>query len=140
MALRVAAVGEAIAPRAPLLDVVPDQERLVVEARVRPEDVEHVRRGGAAEVRLLGFDAATIRPLPARVTFVSPDRVSAPDGSEAWFDATVEVDASALRARPEVRLQAGMPAELFITTAVRTPIEYLAKPISFFANRAMREP
>jgi len=140
MGLRVAAIGEAIAPRAPLLDVVPERERLVVEARVRPEDVEHVRKGGAAEVRLLGFDAATIRPLPARVTLVSADRVSAPDGRGAWFDTTVEVDAAALRARPDVRLQPGMPAELYVTTAERTPIEYLAKPISAFAGRAMREP
>ena len=140
MALRVAAVGEAIAPRAPLLDVVPEQERLVVEARVRPQDVEHVRKGGAAEVRLLGDDAAALRPLPARVTFVSPDRMSSPDGRDAWFDTTVEVDATALRQRPEVRLQAGMPVELFVTTAQRTPIEYLAKPLSLFATRAMREP
>ena len=140
MGLRVAAIGEAIAPRAPLLDVVPERERLVVEARVRPEDVEHVRKGGAAEVRLLGFDTATIRPLPARVTLVSADRVSAPDGRGAWFDTTVEVDAAALRARPDVRLQPGMPAELYVTTAERTPIEYLAKPISAFAGRAMREP
>ena len=140
MALRVAAVGEAIAPRAPLLDVVPEHERLVVEARVRPEDIEHVRKGGSAEVRLLGFDAAAIRPLPARVTFVSPDRVSAPDGRSAWYDTTVEVDAAALRARPELRLQPGMPAELYVTTAERTPIQYLAKPIGVFASRAMREP
>jgi len=140
MALRVAAVGEAIAPRAPLLDVVPEQERLVVEARVRPQDVEHVRKGGAAEVRLLGDDAAALRPLPARVTFVSPDRMSSPDGRDAWFDTTVEVDAAALRQRPDVRLQAGMPVELFVTTAQRTPIEYLAKPLSLFATRAMREP
>ena len=140
MALRVAAVGEAIAPRAPLLDVVPEQERLVVEARVRPQDVEHVRKGGAAEVRLLGDEASALRPLPARVTFVSPDRMSSPDGREAWFETTVEVDATALRQRPDVRLQAGMPVELFVTTAQRTPIEYLAKPLSLFATRAMREP
>jgi HlyD family type I secretion membrane fusion protein len=140
MALRVAAVGEAIAPRAPLLDVVPEHERLVVEARVRPEDVEHVRKGGAAEVRLTGHDASAMRPLPARVSFVSPDRMSSPDGREAWFETTVEVDAAALRERPDVRLQSGMPVELFVTTSPRTPLQYLAKPLSLFANRAMREP
>ncbi|MFM9915187.1 MAG: HlyD family type I secretion periplasmic adaptor subunit [Rhizobacter sp.] len=140
MTLRVAAVGEAVAPRAPLLDVVPDQERLVVEARVRPEDIEHVKKGGAAEVRLLGFDAVAMRPLPARVTFVAPDRVSAPDGHSAWFDTTVEVDAAALRARPELRLQAGMPAELYVTTAERTTLQYLVKPLGLFASRALREP
>ena len=91
-------------------------------------------------MRLLGCDARDDAPLPARVTFVSPDRVSRRDGREAWFTATVEVDAAALRARPDVRLQPGMPAELYVTTADRTLIEYLAKPLNVFAGRAMREP
>jgi HlyD family type I secretion membrane fusion protein len=140
MAVRVAAVGEAVAPRAPLLDVVPAHEKLIVEARVRTEDAEYVRKGGDAEVRLFGYDAATMKPLPARVTFVSPDRVTSDDGREAWFTATAEVDAAALRGRADVRLQPGMPAELYVTTADRTLIEYLAKPLNVFAGRAMREP
>ncbi|CAG0944614.1 Type I secretion system membrane fusion protein PrsE [Gammaproteobacteria bacterium] len=140
MALRVAAPGEAVAPRAVLLDVVPAHEKLIFEARVRPEDVEHVRRGGAAEVRLFGFEAAVRRPLPATVSFVSPDRMTGPDGRDAWFVATAEVDAAVLRERSDVRLQPGMPAELFVTTADRTLIEYLAKPFGVFTSRAMREP
>ncbi len=74
------------------------------------------------------------------MTFVSPDRVSAPDGHSAWFETTVEVDATALRARPELHLQPGMAAELYVTTAERTPVQYLAKPFFVFASRAMREP
>ena len=140
MAVRVAAVGEAVAPRAPLLDVVPAHEKLIVEARVRTEDAEYVRKGGDAEVRLFGYDAAKMKPLPARVTFVSPDRVTSDDGRDAWFTVTAEVDAAALRGRADVRLQPGMPAELFVTTADRTLIEYLAKPLNVFAGRAMREP
>ncbi|HEY0857977.1 MAG TPA: HlyD family efflux transporter periplasmic adaptor subunit, partial [Albitalea sp.] len=140
MALRVAAPGETVAPRAVLLDVVPAHEKLIFEARVRPEDVEHVRRGGTAEVRLFGFEAAVRRPLPATVSFVSPDRMTGPDGRDAWFVATAEVDAAVLRERSDVRLQPGMPAELFVTTADRTLIEYLAKPFTVFTSRAMREP
>jgi HlyD family type I secretion membrane fusion protein len=140
MAVRVAAAGEAVAPRAPLLDVVPAHEKLIVEARVRTEDAEYVRKGGDAEVRLFGYDAATMRPLPARVSFVSPDRVTSQDGRDAWFVATAEVDAAVLRGRTDIRLQPGMPAELFVTTADRTLLEYLAKPLGVFASRAMREP
>ena len=62
------------------------------------------------------------------------------DGRDAWFVATVEVDAGVIKARPELRLQAGMPAEVFVTTAERTLLEYLAKPLDVFASRAMREP
>ena len=140
MDLRVSAVGEAVGPRAPLLDVVPAREKLVVEARIRPEDIEHVKSGAAAEVRLSGVDAAVVRPLQGTVTFVSPDRMSDPATRDAWFVATVEVDAAALKHRPDVRLTAGMPAEVFVTTAERSLLAYLAKPLAAFHARALREP
>jgi HlyD family type I secretion membrane fusion protein len=140
MAMRVSAVGEVIGPREPLLDVVPARERLVVEARIRPEDIDYVRRDGDAEVRLTAFDARTVPLLPGKVLFVSPDRVIASDGRDAWFVATIEVDVGAVGERSAIRLQAGMPAEVFVTTSARTLLEYLLQPLNAFANRAMREP
>jgi membrane fusion protein, type I secretion system len=139
MALRVSAPGEVIGPREPILDIVPAREKLVVEARIRPEDVDHVRKDAAAEVRLTAFDARTTPLLPAKVVFVSPDRVTRPSG-ESWFVATVELDTEALQRHRELRVQAGMPAELYVTTSRRTLFEYLARPVAIFANRAMREP
>jgi len=140
MSLRVAAPGAVIAPREPLLDVVPRRERLVVDARIEPQDIEHVHVGGAAEVRLISDDARRTPLLPAKVTFVSADRVTATESGKSWFDVTVEVDAEALdRRSPPLRLQAGMPAELFVTTGERTLVEYLAKPLRSFSQRAMRE-
>jgi HlyD family type I secretion membrane fusion protein len=139
MALKVNAVGQVLGPRDPILDVAPAREKLVVEARIRPEDIDYVHRESPAEVRLTGFDAKVV-PLPARVGFVSPDRMSSSDGRDAWFVATVEVDAETLQQRSDVRLQAGMPAEVYVTTAERTLLEYLAKPLGFFASRALREP
>jgi len=139
MALRVSAPGEVIGPREPILDVVPAREKLVVEARIRPEDVDYVRKDSAAEVRLTAFDARTTPLLPAKVVFVSPDRVTRPAG-DSWFIATVELDPESLRRHPQLRVQAGMPAELYVTTSRRTLFEYLARPVAIFANRAMREP
>jgi len=140
MDLRVSSAGEVIGPREPLLDVVPANERLVVEARIRPEDIAHVQRGAGAELRFSAFDARSTPPLPARIAFVSPDRMTRADSGEAWFVATAEVDAAALREHPSLRLQAGMPAELYVTTPERTLVQYLAKPLGLFASRAMREP
>lgn len=140
MALRVSAVGEAIGPRDPILDIVPSQEKLVVDARIRPQDINHVREQSPADVRLIGFDARSTPLLPGTVVFVSPDRVTAPETGEAWFVATIEVDAAALADHPEIRLKAGMPAELFVKTPERTLLEYLAKPLAAFTSRAMREP
>jgi HlyD family type I secretion membrane fusion protein len=140
MALRASAIGDVIGPREPILDIVPTREKLVVEARIRPQDINHVRQGSAAEVRLSSFDARTTPLLPGKVVFVSPDRISAPETGESWFVATVEVGAAGLEDHPEIRLQAGMPAELFVTTPERTLFQYLAKPFHAFMSRAMREP
>lgn len=140
MALRVAAAGEVVGPREPILDIVPAREKLVVEARIRPEDIDHVRRDGSAEVRLTALDSRTVPLLPGKVVFVSPDRVTASDGRDSWFVANVEVDVGAIGDRSAVRLQAGMPAEVFVTTSARTLLDYLLRPLNAFANRAMREP
>jgi HlyD family type I secretion membrane fusion protein len=140
MALHVSSIGEVIGPREPILDVVPTQEKLVVEARIRPQDINHVRENSPAEVRLSAFDARTTPLLPGKVVFVSADRITAPENGESWFVATVEVDASALKDHPEIQLQAGMPAELYVTTPARTLFRYLAKPFRAFASKAMREP
>ena len=139
MGLRISAPGEVLAAGAPILDVVPSGELLVVEARIRPQDINHVYNDAPARVRLAAFDARTTPLLPGRVTFVSPDRMSDPDSGESWFAATVEVDAAALKHHPEVQLKAGMPAELFVTTSDRTVFQYLVSPITAFTNRAMRE-
>jgi HlyD family type I secretion membrane fusion protein len=140
MAMRVSAVGEVVGPREPILDVVPTREKLVIEARIRPDDIDHVRSDAPAEVRLSAFDPRTSPLLPGKVVFVSPDRVTKPDSGEAWYVATVEVDAATLQDHPQIRLQAGMPAELFVTTPERTLFEYLAKPLFVFSSRALREP
>ncbi len=141
MAVRVAAPGAVIGPREALLDVVPAREKLVFAARIDTQDIEHVRVGGTAEVRLLGGDARQRPLLPARVTFVSPDRMSDANGTRAWFDVTVEVERAALPAQQDAQpLQPGMPAEVYVTTAERTLIEYLARPLGLFTHRALREP
>ena len=140
MAMRVSAVGEAIGPREPILDVVPAREKLVVEARIHPQDIDTVRKDAPAEVRLSTLDARNMPLLPAKVVFVSADRVTDPESGASWFVATVEVDGMALENRPGLRLQAGMPAELFVTTRSRTLFQYLAEPLGVFASRAMREP
>ena len=146
MALRVAGEGAVIAPREALLDVVPAREKLVIDARIAPRDIEHVRAGGHAEVRMLGSHARRLAPLPARVTFVAADRRVDKDTGQAWFDATVEVDAAAVADQaqqggsPTLHLQPGMPAEVYVTTPERTLLEYLLEPLNVFSHRALREP
>jgi len=140
MSMHISAVGEVVGPREAILDVVPEHEKLVVEARIHPQDIDHVHKDAPAEVRLSAFDARTVPLLPAKVLFISPDRVTQPETGESWFVATVEVDAASLKDYPQIQLHAGMPAELFVTTPQRTLFQYLTKPLHLFVSRAMREP
>jgi HlyD family type I secretion membrane fusion protein len=140
MEMRVSGAGEVIAPREPLLVDVPSQARLVVEARIRPEDINRVQINASAQVRLTSFDARTTPLLSGNVTFVSGDRITSADGRESYFTATVEVDAANLKGHPEIRLQPGMPAELYVATGTRNLFQYLLRPITSFALRTMREP
>lgn len=140
MALRISAPGTAVGPREPLLEIVPADENLVVELKLDPHDIDHVRAGDAAEVRLAAFDSRTTQMLPARVTRVAPDAVTDPATRLATYAAQVEVDASELARYPRLRLQAGMPAEVFVTTPSRSLVEYLLEPLGLFARRALREP
>jgi HlyD family type I secretion membrane fusion protein len=139
MGLRVTAPGEVLAAGAAILDVVPSNEMLVVEARIRPQDINHVFADAKAKVRLAAYDSRSTPMLAGRVTFVSPDRMTDAATGESWFAATVEVDVAALKHHPEIQLKAGMPAELFVTTSHRTLFEYLVSPITAFTNRALRE-
>jgi HlyD family type I secretion membrane fusion protein len=140
MALRVGAAGTAVGPREPLLEIAPSHERLIVEVRIDPHDIDHVRQGDAAEVRLAAFDARRTPLLPATVVSVSPDAIREPSSDRTWYAAQVEVEPAHLAAQPQLRLQAGMPAEVFVTTPPRSLLQYLLEPLGLFAGRAMREP
>jgi len=95
--------------------------RLVVEARIRPQDINRVHKDAVTEVRLTSFDAGTTPLLKGKVTFISGDAIPTADGRESYFTATVEVDAAVLSTNPDIRLQPGMPAELYIAMPQTQP-------------------
>lgn len=140
MALRVSAPGTAIAPREPLLEIAPSDEALVVETLIEPRDIDHVRAGGAAELRLAAFDPRRVPLLPATIRSVAPDATAEGEGQPPRYRAQVAVAADELARHPALRLQAGMPVEVFITTPPRSLLDYLLEPLGLFARRAMREP
>ena len=90
-------------------------------------------------MRLSSFDARSTPLLPGKVVLVSADRFTSPESGASWYVANVEIDSAALERHPQIRLRAGMPAELFIATPARTLFQYLTKPLNAFVSRAMRE-
>jgi membrane fusion protein, type I secretion system len=138
--LRVGTIGAVIAPREPLLDIVPENPELSVEARMRPEDILYVKTGRAADVRLTAYKARTTPVVPGEVVYVSPDRLTDPATHASYYLVRVKLTREALKAAGDLKLQAGMPAEVFVRTHARTPLQYLLEPVTGFLERSFREP
>ncbi len=132
-------VGGVVRGGATLLEIVPDDAQLVVEVKLRPQDVDEVKVGQATEVRLTAFKQRTTPILEGEVSFVSADTVSDPRSPEPYYLANIKVSAEELQRLAERKLQPGMPAETMIKTGRRTAIAYLLQPLKDSMNRAWRE-
>ncbi len=131
--------GAVIRPADPILAVVPSAERLIVEARVAPESIDRVRRGQEAMVRFSAFNARTTPELAGAVERVSADRTIDEATGQPWFTVEIAVSARELERLDGRALIPGMPAEVFVRTAGRTPLSYLVKPLTDHMRRALRE-
>ena len=138
--LRVFSQGAVIGPREVLMEIVPDDKRLIVEARIRPEDINHVRAGSQADVRLTAYQQRTTPLVHGSVMYVSGDRLVDAQTGAPYYVVQVNVSTEALAQAGNLKLQAGMPAEVFIRTDSRTTMDYLFAPVTAYFRRAMREP
>jgi len=138
--LKFTSVGTVIGPRDPILDIVPENIELIVEARVRPEDINYVSVGADADVRLTSFRRRITPTVEGSVIYVSADRIEDKQERTAYYVAHVRVTPEALAKAGDLKLQAGMPAEVFIKTAPRSALMYVLDPIIGFLARSMREP
>lgn len=138
--LQVKTLGAVLAPGASLLDLVPANDALVLEARVAPTDIDEVAIGQEAQVYLTAFHTRRLPRVLGIVEQVSADRIRAADGKEEWYAARVRVGASALAdLGPLIVLTPGMPAEALIVTAERTFLDYLLAPVTDVLRRGARE-
>jgi len=137
--LKVTSVGAVIAPREPILDIVPENPVLLVEARVRPEDINFVRVDAPADVRLTAFRQRITPTVEGTVIYISADRLVDKTSNAPYYVVHVRVSIEALRTAGDLKLQAGMPAEIFIQTTARNALQYLLDPVLGFMQRSLRE-
>ena len=135
--LKVFTAGAVVGPRDVLMEIVPAEKTLIVEARIRPEDINHVHVGDESEVRLTAYKQRTTPLVAGRVAYVSGDRLTDTESKSAYYVAHVAVSPASLG---ELRMQAGMPAEVYVRTDSRTVLDYLLAPVTAYLRRAMREP
>jgi HlyD family secretion protein len=137
--LRVHTPGGVIGAAAPLMDLVPRQDRLVVTARLRPEDIDVVRPGLEADVTLLPYNQRRVPRLRGTVTHVSADRLLDKRTDQPYYATKIRVQDSRAEAIDGLNIVPGMPAEVFIKTGRGTVALYALKPLLDSFNRAFRE-
>ncbi|RED52013.1 HlyD family type I secretion periplasmic adaptor subunit [Aestuariispira insulae] len=127
-----------VAPGSNLMDIVPNQGNLIIQARIAPKDIDIVRIGQNAQVRISAFNQRTAKPLDAQLLSISADRLVDEKTGEEFYQAELSLlktdDSIAT-----VELVPGMEAETFIHAGRKTMLEYLFEPISKGFNRAFRE-
>ena len=139
LGLSVHNVGGVITPGKPILDIVPQQEELVINAQVSPQDIDRVRTGLVAEVRFSAFNQAKIPKVMGKVINLSADRLVEERSGMPYYQAQVELLPESYAKLKGFDLLPGMPAEVFINTGERTVFEYLMQPISNAFARAFIE-
>jgi epimerase transport system membrane fusion protein len=131
--------GSVVSPREPIADLVPSNPRLVVEAHIHTEDVNRVQKGQPADIRFTAFSYRTTRLVKGKVFYIAADRTLDRATNQAYYVALIEADPASLAQAGEMRLQAGMPADVFIKGEERTPLQYLVEPVTQVLGRAARE-
>ena len=131
--------GGVVGPGELLMEIVPSNDRLIIEAKVRPEDIDRVRLGLPAGIKLLAFEQRTLAELNGTVTYLSADAIEDERAGLVYFLMKVEVPEGELARLDGQTVQPGMLAEVFVRTGERTFLSYLLKPLADSFDRAWRE-
>ncbi|MFW6077556.1 MAG: HlyD family type I secretion periplasmic adaptor subunit [Hyphomicrobiales bacterium] len=138
--LRSETVGGIVRPGEPILDIVPAEDGLVIEARLSPNDIDVVTLGQTARVHLTPYSARSMAPLEGDLVRISPDAVIDEATNEAYYEVRIEVDPARLdRLAADVDMTPGMPAEVFILTGEQSLFSYIAAPVTRSFRKAFRE-
>ena len=132
-------IGAVIAPGEAILDVVPDKDRLQVQAKIRTADVDKVKPGAVAMLRLSAFNLRATPELKGRVMNVSADAHSDEKTGANYYVVRIAIPPEELARLGGLKLEPGMPAESFIQTKRRSMLSYVLKPLSDQFQRAFRE-
>ncbi len=141
--LSVTTIGGVVRPGEEILQIIPLDEELFVEAKVKPRDIAAVRQGQEATIKLSAYDYTIWGSLRGQVTFISADtfkddRSRAVDG-DPHYKVTLRVDREALTARQSgLQIRPGMQAEVELQTGGKTVLTYLTKPL-YKSSEALRE-
>jgi HlyD family secretion protein len=137
--LAVHTIGGVITAAEPILLIVPNNERLIIEARFSPADIDQIVVGRKARLRFSAFDQKTTPEVNGQVLSVAADVTSDPKTGQSYYLGRIEISGKVREELKGLKLLPGMPVEAFISTGNRTALSYLVKPFTDQFERALRE-
>jgi HlyD family secretion protein len=137
--LSVHTIGGVIRPGDVIMEIVPDNDGLEIEARLPPNEIDQVRRAQTAFLRFSAFNQRTTPQVGGEVSYVSADLSHDTQNNSAYYSVRVTLSGDERRRLGEVRLVSGMPVEVFLQTGSRTMMSYLFKPILDQFHRMFNE-
>jgi HlyD family secretion protein len=132
-------VGGVIPPGETIMVIVPDTDKLLVEARINPQDIDKVQLGQKAALRFTGLDSRTTPEIFGSVSRISADTTTDQRTGTSYYSVRIKMDPEEVAKLGDVRLVPGMPVDAFVQTGDRTVVAYLLKPLSDQIARAFRE-
>lgn len=132
--------GGAVMAGAPLIDIVPLDDRLLVEGHIKPDDIAFLRPGVPVTVKLTAYDFARYGGLTGRVATIGADAVEMPETGERMFPIQVEVESTLYDGDGmPLAISPGMVADLDVLMGRRTVLDYLIQPVVKVRDAALRE-
>lgn len=131
--------GAVIKPGDTVMEIVPEDDALELEAHVRPDDADMIVPGMTAHISFNSYKQRRLPQLTGKVDTVSADRLVDQRTGQPYFNVTVTVDRDALKDYSAVRLIPGLPADVAIATGTRTMMDYLLAPVMDVIQKGMRE-
>lgn len=131
--------GSVIPPGEVAMELLPTTDDLIVEARIKPQDIDSIRVGQDANMMFTALNARTTPKVPGKVFYISADRLVTQDTGQPYYSVRLKMaDELPPEVKPE-QVYPGMPVETFISTGERTFLVYLLKPLMDSFQRAFRE-
>lgn len=137
--LKTNTVGGVVAAGQNIMEIVPNNKRLVIEARVDPKDRDSIQVGQLAEVRFSAFNRRSTLPVQGKVVVVAADRVVDATTHTPYYNTKIELLEDPAIKLSGASIHPGMQTEVIISTGKRTTLNYFLSPITQSFNRALRE-
>jgi len=132
-------IGGVVAPGMELMQIIPADDRLIIDAQVQIADIDQVYPGQIGRVRLSAFNARTTPELEGEVIQSSPDRLIDPVTGMPYFSVKVQIPPEELAVLNGLNLIPGMPAEIYLQTEKRSVMNYILKPAIDAMKHGLRE-